>query len=93
MANTVGSCENKYWQKKWIPIKKSLRLSPKQRQLIIGSLLGDGTMRLGKGARNVSFKIEQGLAQKEYVEWKYQILKQFVFTKPQISYRYTKHGT
>jgi len=90
MVNTVGSCEEKYWHKKWIPIKKSLRLNSRQRQLIIGSLLGDGTMRLGKGARNVSFKIEHGLAQKEYVKWKYQILKQFIFTKSKVSYRYTK---
>jgi len=92
MVNTVGSCENKYWQKKWIPIKKSLKLNLKQRRLIIGSLLGDGTMRLGKGATNANFKVEHGLAQKEYVEWKYQILKPFVFTEPKISYRYDKNG-
>ena len=51
MVNTVGSCENKHWRKKWIPIKKSLSLTKIQRDLIIGSLLGDGTMRLGKGAQ------------------------------------------
>jgi len=92
MVNTVGSCETKYWHKKWIPIKKSLKLNLKQRRLIIGSLLGDGTMRLGKGAKNVGFKVEHGLAQKEYVEWKYRILKQFVFTEPKISYRYDENG-
>lgn len=91
MVNTVGSCENKHWHKKWIPIKKSLTLSLKQRALITGSLLGDGTMRLGKGAQNVNFKVEHGLAQKEYVVWKYQILKSFVFTEPKISYRYDKN--
>jgi hypothetical protein len=63
MVNTVGSCENKYWHKKWIPIKKALALNLKQKALIIGSLLGDGTMRLGKGARNVNFKVEHGLMQ------------------------------
>ena len=92
MVNTVGSCENKHWQKKWIPIKKSLVLNSKQRALIIGSLLGDGTMRLGKGAQNVNFKVEHGLMQKEYVEWKYQILKPLVFTEPKVSYRYTENG-
>ena len=88
MVNTVGSYENKFWQKKWIPIKKSLALTSQQRALIIGSLLGDGTMRLGKGAVNANFKVEHGLMQKEYVEWKYQILKPLVFTEPKISYRY-----
>ena len=92
MVNTVGSCENKHWHKKWILIKESLRLNSKQRSLIIGSLLGDGTMRLGKGAQNVNFKVEHGLVQKKYVDWKYQILKPFVFTEPKMSYRYDEKG-
>ena len=92
MVNTVGSCENKYWHKKWIPIKKELKLNAKQKALIIGSLLGDGTMCIGKGARNANFKVEQGLKQKDYVGWKYRILKPFVFTEPKISYRYDENG-
>lgn len=90
MVNTVGSCENKYWYKKWIPIKSKVLVSPEQKSLIIGSLLGDGTMRVGEGCVNANFKVEQGLVQKEYVLWKYEILKPLVFTKPRISYRYTK---
>ena len=87
MVNTVGSCENKHWQKKWISTKKDIKISPKQKSFIIGSLLGDGTMWLGKGAVNANFKVEQGLVQKEYVFWKYKILKPLVFTGPKISYR------
>ena len=90
MVNTVGSYETKYWHRRWIPIKNSAHLSPKQKSVIIGSLLGDGTMRVGKGARNANFKIEHGLEQKEYVDWKYSILSPLVFTEPTISYRYTK---
>jgi LAGLIDADG DNA endonuclease family len=89
MVNTVGSCENKHWQKKWILIKDQVTISPTQRSFIIGSLLGDGTMRMGKNAVNANFKVEQGLVQKEYVVWKYEILKPLVFTEPKISYRYT----
>ena len=92
MVNTVGSCETKYWQKKWIPIKKSLILTSKQKAVIIGSLLGDGTMRIGKGAKNANLKMEHGLEQKKYVEWKYRILQSFVFTKPKMSYRYRENG-
>lgn len=92
MVNTVGSCETKHWQKKWILIKKSLDLTPRQKLVIIGSLLGDGTMRIGKKAKNANLKIEHGLKQKEYVEWKYSILKPFVFTEPKISYRYREDG-
>jgi hypothetical protein len=92
MVNTVGSHENKYWQKKWIPIKRSLSLSDEQKSVIVGSILGDGTMRLGKCAQNANLKIEQGLVQKDYVIWKYQILKSFVYTEPKISYRYQENG-
>jgi recombination protein RecA len=90
MVNTVESCENKYWYKKWIPIKNRITISPKQRSLIIGSLLGDGTMRIGKGCVNANFKVEQGLVQKDFVFWKYSILRPLVFTEPRISYRYTE---
>ena len=67
-------------------------LNSRQKALIIGSLLGDGTMRLGKGARNVNFKVEHGLMQKDYVRWKYEVLKPFVFTKQKMSYRYNENG-
>jgi recombination protein RecA len=88
MVNTVGSLETKYWQSKWIDLKKSLVLTLEQRSLIAGSLLGDGTMRLGEGARNANYKVEQGLVQKSYVFWKYKLLKSFVPAEPKLSYRY-----
>ena len=64
MVNTVGSYKNINWHKKLVPIKRSLSLSQEQRAMIIGSLLGDGTMRIGEGAINANFKVEHGLAQK-----------------------------
>lgn len=92
MVNTVGSYETKYWYKRWIPVKQNITLTSEQRQLIVGSLLGDGTMRLGEGARNANFKTEQGLEQQAYVLWKYRILKPLVFTEPKLSYRYRENG-
>lgn len=93
MANTVGSLKviNKYWQKKWVKIKKSLYLTKKQKAVIIGSILGDGTLQIGKKSINANLKIEHGLGQKEYVLWKYNILKPWVFTKPKVSYRYKEN--
>ena len=89
MVNTVGSLETKYWQRaRIVDLKKSLVLTPTQRSLVVGSLLGDGTMRQGEGARNANYKVEQGLVQKSYVFWKYEILKTFVKTGPALSYRY-----
>ncbi len=88
MVNTVGSLETKYWQSAWIDLKQSLTLTPDQRALLTGSLLGDGTMRRGEGARNANYKVEHGLAQKSYVFWKYEWLKPFVPKEPALSYRY-----
>lgn len=88
MGNTVGSYETTHWHKRWIPVKKSIHLTSRQKELILGSLLGDGAMRVGKGSINANFKVEHGLQQKAYVEWKYSILRPFVFTGPKISYRY-----
>ena len=92
MVNTVGSYESKYWSTKWCSLKREMQLTPKQRSFIIGSMLGDGTMRMGKGAINANFKVDHCLEQKEYVMWKYKILKNFVQTEPKISYRTTQTG-
>lgn len=92
MGNTVGSCGNRHWHKKWVLIKASLHLTPKQKATVIGSLLGDGTMRVGKGSINANFKVEHGLHQKPYVTWKHRILKPLVFTRPKLSYRHRESG-
>lgn len=94
MDNIVGSQIriNKYWTTKWSLFKKDLSLNQRQRSLIIGSLLGDGTLRIGEGAVNANFKVEHGLQQKDLVFWKYEILKSWVSTEPKISYRYDPNG-
>lgn len=94
MNNIVGSRmkTSKFWTSQWSAIKKNLVLTQKQKSLIIGSLLGDGTMRVGHDAYNANFKVEQGLQQKDFVFWKYEILKPWVFTPPKLSYRYDSTG-
>lgn len=68
--------------------KAKLSLTPDQVSILIGSILGDGTLRLAKGAINANFKVEQGLVQKDNVFWKYNNFKEWVLTPPKISYRY-----
>lgn len=58
---------NTRWQNKWKIIKPTLTINSRQYSLIIGSMLGDGTLRVGSGAINANLKIEQGLVQKDYV--------------------------
>lgn len=102
MANTVGSLRKfkslegegfwKFWQNKWRKFKKNLHLTKRQISVLVGSMLGDGTLRVGEDAVNANLKIEHGLKQKEYVFWKYKIFKKWVGTGPKISYRYQENG-
>ena len=71
--------------------KNSLKLSQTQISVLIGSILGDGTMRVGKKAQNANFKVEQGLKQKDYVFWKYKVFKEWVTTPPKLSIRYDEN--
>ena len=59
--------------------KKSF--SPKQTQLVLGTLLGDGY--LVKTTRGYALRINHSIKQKELVDWKYNYLKDFVNSLPQ----------
>lgn len=69
-------------------------LTEVQRSIVVGSLLGDGTMRCKK---NALLEINHCLAQRAYVDWKYRHLIDLVRTPPKartgngsrIAYRFT----
>ena len=54
-------------------------LSKVQKSLIVGSLLGDGYMRC---KTNAHLQITHSIRQKTCVDWKYQLIKEFVITPP-----------
>src|SRR3989344_5814327 len=49
--------------------KKDLKLSKRQRELIVGILLGDGHLETQNDGRTYRLKVEHGSAQREYLEW------------------------
>ena len=55
-----------------------------QKSLIIGSLLGDGYARIIKGRKNAFLEINHSFHMKEYVDWKYEILKNIVISPPKM---------
>lgn len=71
--------------------KESLFLNNEQISVLVGSLLGDGTLRVGYDSINANFKVEHGLKQKDYVFWKYSYFKMWALTPPEISYRYDEN--
>jgi recombination protein RecA len=55
---------------------KQYALSDDQMKLIMGSLLGDGSLRYAS-AHNVAFRVGHGERQREYCEWKRSMLEPF----------------
>ncbi|HYZ28117.1 MAG TPA: recombinase RecA, partial [Thermoleophilaceae bacterium] len=55
---------------------KQYALSADQVKLMLGSVLGDGSLRYAS-RHNVAFRVGQGVKQEEYCEWKRQMLEPF----------------
>lgn len=63
--------------------KKDLKLNSIQRQIIVGTLLGDTHLASYNGL-NYSLMFQHGLSQKSYIEWKYSYFKDWVLTPPKV---------
>lgn len=68
---------------------KLLLLNNVQKAVVIGSILGDGNLSGNWSKTNYRLKISHSIKQSEYILWKYEMLKDFVLTKPQV-YEKTK---
>jgi hypothetical protein len=72
-------------------------LSSDQNAILIGSLLGDGTLRRQNNRLNALFEMNHSYKQREYVDWKWQYFHRLVLTPPKfrigagnrIAYRFT----
>ena len=64
--------------------KKNLKLTKEQRELIVGTLLGDAHLERRYKGYTFSLMVEHLIKQKEYVEWKYNALKEWVRTPPRM---------
>lgn len=71
MDNTVGSL--------------GVTITPQQRALIIGTLLGDGGLEFVTSGKNVRLQILHSGKQEEYVKWKYHVLQSLVRTEPKLT--------
>ena len=57
-------------------------LTQKQQSILVGSLLGDGYLRIFHGRTNALLEINHSFNQKEYVDWKYEQLGSFSGSPP-----------
>jgi len=59
-------------------------LTQYQKSLIIGTILGDGYLRIIPGRNNAFLEINHSFSQKQYVDWKFEKLKNICISKPKI---------
>ena len=57
-------------------------LSKKQKELVVGSLLGDGRLECRSTKGTARLRIHHADSQKDYLFWKFKQLKNITFTKP-----------
>ena len=57
-------------------------LTPREKSIILGSLLGDGYLRIIPGRKDAFLEINHSIKEKEYVDWKYRQLKNLVKSSP-----------
>ena len=69
-------------RKELLAYKSILKLSPIQRELIVGKLLGDAHLCMRKLGLQYNLMIEHSLNQKAYVDWLYNYFKDWVLTPP-----------
>ena len=59
-------------------------LTQEQKSLIIGTILGDGYVRIIPKRKNAFLEVNHSATQKEYVYWTYKILKSVVRSGPKL---------
>ncbi len=70
---------NSNWLKQY---KLTLNLSQIQRDVLIGTVLGDGSLKISRSGKAAQLQICHSFSSKEYVFWKQQIFKNWVFAEP-----------
>jgi len=58
--------------------KKKIKLTQRQRDVIVGLLLGDGHLETQNGGRTYRLKVEHASAQSDYVHWLFQELREWI---------------
>jgi len=59
-------------------------LTQYQKSLIIGTILGDGYLRIIPGRKNAFLEINHSFSQRQYTDWKFEKLKNICISKPKI---------
>jgi hypothetical protein len=70
--------------------KRTLKITKRQREIIVGTLLGDGHLESMANGTTYRLKVEHSVTQKDYVDWLYKEFSGWVRTAPRIRTRIMK---
>jgi len=59
-------------------------LTQEQKSLIVGTILGDGYLRIIPRRKNAFLEVNHSANQKDYVDWKYSVLQSIVKSGPKL---------
>ncbi len=65
-------------------MKRQLKLTSRQKEILLGKLLGDGHLETRDNGKTYRLKIEQSKQQKSYVDWMQSEFKEWVRTPAQL---------
>ncbi len=83
---SVGNLENMY-SREIESYKQGLKLNKRQREIIIGLLLGDGHLETANDGRTYRLKVDHCLEQSSYTWWLYHQFEDWVRSKPKIRHK------
>lgn len=67
--------------------KKTLKLTKKQKEILVGLILGDGHLETLNNGRTYRLKVEHSLKQREYLDWLYLNFKDWINKAPEVRKR------
>ncbi len=70
------------WSREIRKLQKSLKLTSFQKEVLVGSLLGDGHLSPNAYGKNYRFQVVHMLGHKSYVDYKYEIFKNWCISEP-----------
>ncbi len=65
-------------------LKQSLKLSELQKEIVIGTILGDGCLISSRSGQAARLQVRHNRKHQEYVEWKYNFFTDWVLTSPRL---------
>ena len=67
--------------------KKTLKLTKKQKEILVGLILGDGHLETLNNGKTYRLKVEHSLKQREYLDWLYLNFKEWINKTPEVRKR------